>query len=125
MSSVKHDVFPALVALVPAGDPAELTTLSSAPISPKTARQVNTARVVIMDNLIIIAVDGGGSGPKIVFREAIKPETFIKNNGTDSFVETVSGKKVAYKKDNACGCGSRLRTWRPYNNVNSSKDPTE
>jgi len=78
-----------------------------------------------MDNLIIIAIDGGSDGPKVVFREEIKPETFIKNQGSDSYVETVSGKKVAYKKDNACGCGSRLRTWRPYNNVNSSKDPTE
>jgi hypothetical protein len=125
MSSVKHDVFPALVALVPADDPVELAVVSSSPIFPSTARQVNTARVVVMDDLIIIAIDGGGAGPKIVFREAIKPETFIKNQGSDSFVETVSGKKVAYKKDNACGCGSRLRTWRPYNNVNSSKDPTE
>lgn len=125
MALVKHDVFPAFFAVVPAEDPTPLTEITSAPLYPKTGRQLSTARVVIMDDVLVVAVDGDSNGPKVVFREAIKPETFMKSTVGDTFVETITGKKLAYRKDNACGCGSRLRSWNPYGStVNSSKDPT-
>lgn len=125
MALVKHDVFPAHVAVLQADDPALLTEVRSTPSFPPAARYLGTARIVIMNNTVVIAIDGN-NGAQVVFREEIKPESFIKNSGSDSYVETVTGKKIAYKKDNACGCGSRLRSWNPYGNVvHSNQNPTE
>lgn len=122
----RHDVFPAFVVITPPGDPTPLTELSSAPMRPPTGYQVNTSRVVLFGDTITIAVDGS-DGPRIVFKEKIDTTTFSKGATVrdDSFVQTVSGKKIAYKKDTACGCGSRLKSWNPYKSLYSSKDPTE
>jgi hypothetical protein len=124
--SVRHDLFPAYVALVPADDPTPLHDIRSGPLFPKTARQVITARVVVFSNRVMIAVDGN-QGPKIVFSQDIDPSTFQKSGKPieDSFVQTTKGVKIAYRKDDACGCGSRLRSWNPYRTLNSTKDPTE
>lgn len=124
--SVKHDIFPAFVALLPADDPTPLEELRSGPLYPKTARQVITARVVVFNNRITIAVDGD-QGPKVIFNQPIATATFQKSAkpSEDSFVQTLSGVKVAYRKDENCGCGSRLRSWNPYRTLNSKLDPTE
>lgn len=124
--SVKHDVFPAFVALLPAEDPTPLTEMTSGPLHPKTARQVITARVVVFNNRITIAVDGN-DGPKIIFNQEVDPATFIKapKPAQDSFIQTTKGIKIAYRKDENCGCGSRLRSWNPYRTLNSKLDPTE
>ena len=122
----RHDVFPAFVVITPPGEPTPLTEHSSAPMFPKTGYQVNTCRVVLFQDTITIAVDGS-DGPRVVFREKVDTATFIKSATVreDSYVQTVSGKKIAYKKDTACGCGSRLKSWNPYKSLYSSKDPTE
>lgn len=126
MSIPRQDVFPAFVVITHPGEPTPLTELSSAPMFPKTGYQVNTSRVVMFGDTITIAVDGS-DGPRVVFREKVDITTFIKGATVreDSFVQTISGKKIAYKKDTACGCGSRLKSWNPYKSLYSSKDPTE
>lgn len=125
MVSVKQDIFPAFVAMAPADDPVVYTDMTSGPLFPKTARQITVARVVVFGGSITIAIDGN-DGPKIVFREAIQANTFIKgpNPKKDSYVVTASGIKIAFRRDDACGCGSRLRSWNPYNSIHSSQDPT-
>jgi hypothetical protein len=124
---VQADVFPAFVAVAPADLEIALGDLVSAPPSPG-AFQVAIARVVITGDRIIVAQDQG-NGPTVVFSELIKPETYWKSydiRTIDSYVETISGKKLAWRKDSACGCGSRLRSWNPYANImNSTADPTE
>ena len=124
--SVKHDLFPAFVALLPADDPTPLEEVTSAPLHPKTARQVITARVVVYSNRIVIAVDGQ-NGPKVIFDQPIATATFQKapKPNQDSFVQTLNGIKIAYRKDENCGCGSRLRSWNPYRILQSKNDPTE
>lgn len=124
--SVKHDIFPAFVALLPADDPTPLLEMTSGPLHPKTARQVITARVVLFNNRITIAVDGN-DGPKVIFNQEVDPSTFKKapKQSQDSFIQTTAGIKIAYRKDENCGCGSRLRSWNPYRIVNSKNDPTE
>lgn len=124
--SVKHDIFPAFVALLPAEDPTPLTDLRSGPLFPKTARQVITARVVVFNKRITIAIDGN-DGPKIIFNQEVDPTTFLKaaKPSEDSYIQTLKGVKIAYRKDENCGCGSRLRSWNPYRTLNSKNDPTE
>lgn len=124
--SVKHDVFPAFVAVLPAEDPTLLTDMTSGPLYPKQARQIITARVVVFNNRITIAIDGN-DGPKVVFNQEIDPSSFIKapKPSQDSFIQTTKGIKIAYRKDENCGCGSRLRSWNPYRILQSKNDPTE
>lgn len=124
---VRADVFPAFAAIAPADADITLEDLRSAPPS-EGSFQVSIARVVMANDRIIIARDAG-NGPQIVFSEKIDPTTYYKSadiRTQDSYVQTVSGKKIAFKKDSACGCGSRLRSWNPYGSImNSTADPTE
>jgi hypothetical protein len=126
MANPRHDVFPAFVAILPAEDPTPLSEMSSAPKRPEGAYQLNAARVIIYNGNVTIALDGS-DGPRLVFNEQIDPDSYIKGATVrdDSFVQTISGKKIAYKKDSACGCGSRLKSWNPYRTSYSVKDPTE
>jgi hypothetical protein len=120
---IKHDVFPAFVGVAQHDLLEVLQDLRSAPITPG-AYQVTKARIVVTDTLVMVAVDGN-EGPMIIFREDYSE--FHKSNvkTEDSYIKTVTGKMIAYKKDENCGCGSRLRSWNPYGHVYSSKDPSE
>lgn len=102
------DVFPAIV------------TVTAEGAEPRT---VSRTRVVVTDSLVLIAADAPG-GPMLIFRE--KHESHVIGTKKEpSSVTTVSGKVLAISKDDNCGCGSRLRSWSPYNTIHSSKDPTE
>lgn len=124
---VLYDLFPAFVAVVPSDHPTPAGELSSAPPT-KGSRQVNTARVIITDSRIIIATDSP-TGPLVVFNEQYDPAVgpFYKSptKATDSYITTVSGKRLAFKRDDDCGCGSRLRSWNPYRMSDSVKDPSQ
>lgn len=124
--NIRADVFPALVSVTPVELDISLADLRSAPPSPGSY-QITIARVVITNNHLIIAQDMG-SGPQIVFSEDVDPATYYKNPArtADSYIQTISGKKIAFKRDSACGCGSRLRSWNPYKGgVSSNQDPQE
>jgi len=118
------DVFPAFLSVTPADVEIELTDLRSSPPS-KGSFQVSITRVVVTGGRIIVAQDGP-TGPTVVFSEPIDPTTFFKSQdrAVDSFVQTISGKKLAWRKDSACGCGSRLKSWSPGKFLTSFKDPT-
>ena len=120
---IMNDVFPAFVGVAQAGLVSTVQELSSAPIT-AGAYQVTKTRIVVTDEAVIVAVDGQ-DGPMIIFRERYTAHHKSESRTEDSYIITETGKMLAYKKDENCGCGSRLRSWNPYRHVYSSQDPTE
>lgn len=119
---IREDSFPATVVITAPDFPTPVEELTSRPPTPEAAA-LTIARVVVSHDRVVIAVDHI-SGPQVVFSEGIDPANHIKGNSeTDSRLTTLTGKKIAWRKDPACGCGSRLRSWRPFKNTNSVKDP--
>jgi hypothetical protein len=113
---VLKDIFPAHIAVVPAGFLDDIYDLKSAPAT-KGAYYLATTRVIVTDEIIVVAQDSP-EGAKIVFQE--KYEVFLTEG--EFRVVTVSGKMLAFKKDTNCGCGSRLRSWNAYKTIQSMKD---
>lgn len=116
------DVFPAIIRLAPPDSLSDITELLVTGPAPEGSRRVDRCRVVILNDLLMVAVDAPG-GPSLVFREKVVEKT---HQGQVHFARTESGKIVAFSKDHNCGCGSRLRAWNPFGGiVMSSEDPTE
>lgn len=119
---IREDTFPATLVITAADFPVAVEELKSRPPTPDAAHLAIT-RVVVSGNRVTVAVDDV-AGPQVVFSEEIDPTTHYKGSvHIDSYVTTVSGKKLAWRKDASCGCGSRLRSWRPFKIMGSSKDP--
>lgn len=113
---IKCDVFPALFVLA-GSDYRDPISSNSAPNHPSLRRR-DSVRIVVTDTHILIAEDSP-HGPSLVFKEEIVPESFqgAASKSDDILVTTKLGKRFAFRKDNSCGCGSRLRTWRPYDSL--------
>lgn len=111
------DVFPAVLSFAPADHPTPVEELRSGPPTEGSV-QINSARVVLTHDRIIVARDGQG-GPQIVYSQQIDPKSFVKHPDArmDSYILTVDGTKIAFKKDSQCGCGSRLKSWNPYKSI--------
>lgn len=121
---IREDVFPATLVVTAPDFPTEVHDLSSRPPT-EGAAYLAVTRVVVTENRVLVAVDDV-AGPKVVFSEDIAPNTHYKGSAhQDSYVVTATGKKLAWRKDASCGCGSRLRSWRPFKYMSSIKDPTE
>lgn len=120
--SAQVDVFPSLLVLVPADHEAEAASLNPSE-SIEGGVNLDTTRIVVLNNRILIAKDSA-AGPQVVFAEGIDPDS-LNSTRTSGYVTTLSGKKLSWLKDTQCGCGSRLRSWRPYKHVTSIADPTE
>lgn len=119
---IREDCFPATVVLTAPDFETPIEDLRSQPPTPGAA-SLSITRVVVSGERVVIAVDDV-AGPKVVFSEGIDPSTHVKGNSkVDSYVTTLTGKKIAWRKDASCGCGSRLRSWRPFKIMGSSKDP--
>lgn len=114
------DVFPAHVAVAPAGLTDDVTSVRSSPTS-EGAHYVSKTRVVLTEEHVTVAADGP-EGAVIIFYEKYVEFVPEIEKGKDSWVVTASGKVLAFKKDTNCGCGSRLRSWNPYKTLNSIKD---
>ena len=113
---IKLDVFPADVVVVAPGTLEDISLLTCSPPTPGSF-QVSTARVIVDETHITIAVDAP-DGAKIIFRESytmLYPDKEAK-------VITSGGKMLAFVRNDSCGCGSRLRAWNPYKTIISLKD---
>ena len=126
---IVYDVYPAKALVAPQRreiDTYEFATMNLT-TEIKDSRRVNDVRVVITDEVVMIAADSS-SGPMLIFQERYNPESLVldKDKRSLSRIQTVSGKSIVFSKDEAsCGCGGKLRAWNPYRTVYSSKDPTE
>ena len=126
---IVYDVYPAKALVAPQRreiDTYEFATMNLT-TEIKDSRRVNAVRVVITDEVVMIAADSS-SGPMLIFQERYNPESLVldKDKRSLSRIQTVSGKSIVFSKDEAsCGCGGKLRAWNPYRTVYSSKDPTE
>ena len=126
---IVYDVYPAKALVTPPRrefDTYEFATMTLT-TEIKDSRRVNDVRVVITDEVVMIAADSS-SGPVLIFQERYSPENLIvdKDKKKISRVQTVTGKSIVFSKDEAsCGCGGKLRAWNPYRTVYSSKDPSE
>jgi hypothetical protein len=124
--SVKYDLFPAYITFVPAEDPTTAQEMRSGPPHPRGARHLDRARVIVYQDKVLVAIDGD-KGPQIVFRDTYETKDFkrSKTRDEDSYLTTTSGKKIAFRRNDSCACGSRLRSWNPYKTLNATGDPTE
>ena len=69
--------------------------------------------------MLMVALDSP-EGPKLVFREAC--HSYDRDENKIHRAITESGKIISFRKDDNCGCGSRLRTWNPYGNILMAMD---
>lgn len=122
--SAKYDLFPAFIVFNSQDGVNKIEDMRSAPPYPKNVVQYDKARVVVMGGNVTVAIDSE-TGPKIIFRQPYEEANFIrsKSNKEDSRLTTTNGTMLVFKKNDACGCGSRLRSWNPYRTLGSSKDP--
>lgn len=118
----KHvDLFPAIVRLAPPGSLEDYTSLQVSGDAPQGTRKVDRCRAVVIESVLVIAQDAP-EGPQVVFRERVQE---ISHENKITHILTESGKIIVMRKDENCGCGSRLRGWNPYGSavVMSSEDP--
>jgi hypothetical protein len=117
------DVFPAHASFAPAGMFEHMQQVRSHPPMEGT-RYLDRVRVIVTETEVAVAQDGD-SGPVVMFREKIREWHRSTMGMNDSYVTTVSGVMIAFSKNDACGCGSRLRAWNPYKSLLSTRPPTE
>lgn len=106
------DIFPALVNLALGSHEVPVEELQATPYHDERVRQFNSARVTVLHGYVMIALEGY-QGPKLVFREKAVQVFRNPTRSGLSWVVTETGKKLAIARDDACGCGSRLRSWNP------------
>ena len=118
---ITHDIFPASI-LVASPDVFQDFTLASTSshTNPTGARSFTRVRLVVMEDsitpptqIVLVAADHP-DGPRLVFREVIRTLNWSGNKRQDSQLITKSGKVIAFKYVRGCDCGSRLRSWSPY-----------
>jgi hypothetical protein len=112
------DIFPAYAVVLPANTITNLYDIAALLPMPKGAARVETVRIVVIEGRIMIVQDSP-EGPTLIFQEKYLE---LKKEGKYHLMRTESGKALLFGKDANCGCGSRLRTWNPFNIVQSTKD---
>jgi hypothetical protein len=118
------DIFPADFSGTAAGTFTDVALLNPITTNDPRVSYIATTRIIVTETHISVASDSP-SGPNLVFHEPYAqffPPT-EKNGAYRAILK--SGKFVAFQKDDACGCGTRLRSWNPYKTLNSINDPTE
>ena len=129
---IVYDLYPARAVVIPSST--EISNFSGISFNDarylQNARKVGPIRIVITDEVIMIAADSH-NGPMLIFQEKYDKSSLVlnkkatKSSERESRLKTVSGKSVIFGKDDDCGCGSKLRAWNPYRTMYSIKDPTE
>ena len=125
---VLHDLFPAFITVVPPNvvDDFRSVAVKSSDL-PTGARYLERVRIVVTSDdkgdIVMVAADHH-TGPRLIFSERLADLNWSGNKTNDSQLITKSGKIIAFKYQKGCNCGSRLRSWSPYQTMDSIKDPT-
>jgi hypothetical protein len=125
---VLHDLFPAFITVVPPNvvDDFRSVAVKSSDL-PTGARYLERVRIVVTSDdkgdIVMVAADHQ-TGPRLIFSERLADLNWSGNKTDDSQLITESGKIIAFKYQKGCNCGSRLRSWSPYQTMDSIKDPT-
>ena len=127
---VRHDLFPANITVVPPNvtdDFKSVLVSSSSHLIHTGARYLEKVRLVVLEDdessVLLVAADHH-TGPRLIFSERLQDLNWSGNKSDDSQAITRSGKIIAFKYVKGCNCGSRLRSWSPYQTMDSVKDPT-
>ncbi len=118
---IRADVFPAVLTIAEPGSLEDINELLPRGGAPKGSRKLDRCRIIATEEKIMVVVDDP-SGPKLIFSENI---TFYSKEEKVHRVITESGKMIAFRKDENCGCGSRLRSWSPYGSILMSQTDGE
>jgi len=120
LSVKKVDIFPAIIIVAPPDSFSDFSELLFSAEKPQDTRRVDRCRVSIHDSKLYVVVDTP-EGFQVIFREKVLD---YKKLDMQHNAITETGKIVAFRKDDNCGCGSRLRSWSPFGNYLSSvEDP--
>lgn len=127
---VRHDLFPANITVVPPNVTDDFKSVLVSPSCSKIhtgARYLEKVRLVVLEDdessVLLVAADHH-TGPRLIFSERLQDLNWSGNKSDDSQAITRSGKIIAFKYVKGCNCGSRLRSWSPYQTMDSIKDPT-
>lgn len=112
------DIFPALLKIAPPGSLEDFRALTPVGAAPDGTRRLDRCRAIMVGEKLFIAVDSP-EGPELIFRE--KVADFERTKDMVS-VLTETGKILAIKKDQNCGCGSKLRGWDPFKSIAFSEE---
>ncbi len=87
-------------------------------IEKSASRELYAVRVVVIAGYIMIAADSP-TGPVLIFSQTTDPSKikFRPGKNDESFVITHNGRLIVFKRDDSCGCGSKLRAWNPLKTV--------
>jgi hypothetical protein len=107
-----YDLFPAHFSIVAHDSGLELDAVRSHPPMDEGIYMDKT-RIVVTEDRILVATDGP-TGPQIIFNETYTNFSKGESQAEDAKITTISGKMLAFAKDDNCGCGSRLRSWNAY-----------
>lgn len=117
--SLIHDIFPAIVSIA-----TQKTRKNVHDLVPHSGSEgyVDRCRVIVTSEVVVIAADAP-TGPQIVFQEAYELLVDPKPEEDRKIIRilTVSGKMLAFTKQEGCACGSRLRAWNPYKTIISQR----
>jgi hypothetical protein len=119
-----HDVFPAHLSVASSDYSDDEFSIRSKG-NPEGVFYKDITRVVLVEDdigLTIWVAQDSPTGPQIIFQERLAILHKADKPEQDSHAKTVSGKILAFSKDNNCGCGSRLKSWNPYRTLHSIKD---
>lgn len=110
---VHADVFPAAVAIAPPGSEVDFDNFGPRGGGPQGTRRLDRCRIIVVNDRVMIGLDSP-EGPQLVFQEK-----YVSYDKQDKLhmVQTIEGKIMVFRKDDNCGCGSRLRSWQPYGSI--------
>lgn len=127
-TSLRADVFPAVLSVAPASDPPATSVGYPNPEERPGTKYLEKVRVLVSMDSVYVFRDSA-TGPELIFFERLAsytpmPKKPAKRGFTESLKQreatlvTDSGKTLAFHRSGSCGCGSRLKSFDPFASIN-------